>query len=704
MATHDYIISNASGASVRADLNNALAAIVSNNSNATSPATTYAYQWWADTTTGQLKLRNSANSAWITIFELDGTMLMEDGSVSAPGLAFASDLNTGFFRSAADKINFATGGAERLEIGDSEVVFNDPSNDVDFRVESNGQSHMLFVDAGNDRVGIGSSSPSFPLTVQSDSGTNSIAVLGRSADDISSTLFYENDGTTQIGRLQARQSYFQISGTDNTKGIFIDNAGEVGIGTDSPTTMLNVEYGALEAASLHELILNANFGTSNNGGGRIGITFSGNPDGTAGAGQKTAGVYGVSTDSTQFTRSMGLVFNTSATDANSSEKLRIDSAGNVGIGTSSPTGYIHIEGTGTGTETYGRFTTGSANGDQSLVIKSGSSRDHMAIQVSTNAGANDDLSLQPDGGNVGIGTTSPGEELVVRADAPSIQLESSNASGRNYGVQADNSGKFHIYDGTAGSNRITLDSAGKVGVGVTTPIQKLQLHENSSGASVISFTNNTTGDGISDGLLVGLDSTEDGLVFMKESQAIIFGTSNSERMRIHSDGHIFFGRTNQTINNSNHGMVFFDSDRLDLGRDVDATASVFQAFGNVGQFRIMGDGDAENTNNRYTGISDIKYKQNVQNASSQWDDIKDIQVRKYELIANPGVKHIGVVAQELEQICPGLVIERTVDEETGETAKSVAYSVLYMKAVKALQEAMERIETLEAKVAALEAG
>ena len=76
--------------------------------------------------------------------------------------------DSGLFSSAADKVNVTTGGVERLEIGDAEVVFNDPSNDVDFRVESNGETHMLFVDAGNDRVGIGSSSPSSPLTVQSD--------------------------------------------------------------------------------------------------------------------------------------------------------------------------------------------------------------------------------------------------------------------------------------------------------------------------------------------------------------------------------------------------------------------------------------------------------------------------------------------------------------------------------------------------------
>ena len=66
MAQHDYIISNQSGAAFRADLNNGLAAIVSQNSGATQPSTTYAYQWWADTTTGLLKIRNAANSAWIT--------------------------------------------------------------------------------------------------------------------------------------------------------------------------------------------------------------------------------------------------------------------------------------------------------------------------------------------------------------------------------------------------------------------------------------------------------------------------------------------------------------------------------------------------------------------------------------------------------------------------------------------------------------
>jgi len=75
VATHDYVIANGTGSAVRSDLNNALAAIVSNNSSSTEPATTYAFQWWADTTAGTLQLRNSANSAWVTIGTLASTNL-----------------------------------------------------------------------------------------------------------------------------------------------------------------------------------------------------------------------------------------------------------------------------------------------------------------------------------------------------------------------------------------------------------------------------------------------------------------------------------------------------------------------------------------------------------------------------------------------------------------------------------------------------
>jgi len=67
---HDYVIANQNGANTRSDLNNAFSAIVSNNSSATAPTTTYAYMLWADTANDLLKQRNAANSAWISILTL----------------------------------------------------------------------------------------------------------------------------------------------------------------------------------------------------------------------------------------------------------------------------------------------------------------------------------------------------------------------------------------------------------------------------------------------------------------------------------------------------------------------------------------------------------------------------------------------------------------------------------------------------------
>ena len=122
---------------------------------------------------------------------------------------------------------------------------------------------------------------------------------------------------------------------------------------------------------------------------------------------------------------------------------------------------------------------------------------------------------------------------------------------------------------------------------------------------------------------------------------------------------------------------------------------------------IYSNGNIINTNNSYGAISDIKLKENVVDANSQWDDIKALQVRKYNFKEDQTHTQIGLVAQEVELVSPGLVTESPDRDEDGNdlgtVTKSVNYSVLYMKAVKALQEAMERIETLEADVAALKA-
>lgn len=90
MATHDYVIANQGFPSFRSDLNSVLQAIVSNNSNATAPSTTYAYQMWYDTNTNNWYMRNADNDAWITLAtfnQTNDTVNFIDSSTTVAGIS-----------------------------------------------------------------------------------------------------------------------------------------------------------------------------------------------------------------------------------------------------------------------------------------------------------------------------------------------------------------------------------------------------------------------------------------------------------------------------------------------------------------------------------------------------------------------------------------------------------------------------------------
>jgi len=172
------------------------------------------------------------------------------------------------------------------------------------------------------------------------------------------------------------------------------------------------------------------------------------------------------------------------------------------------------------------------------------------------------------------------------------------------------------------------------------------------------------------------------------------------------------------------------------------------------RFRVESDGDVQNHDNSYGSISDERIKDNIADASSQWDDIKALKVRKFKMkddILQYGAENatykLGLIAQETELVSPNLIKKRkasvqevrhssefgTVVDDTdapivdkhqnpvldsdgnptyqkkvvpkeGDAAlvRQMKYSVLYMKAIKCLQEAQTRIETLESKVKTLE--
>ena len=578
MATHDYVIANGTGAAVRSDLNNALAAIVSNNSSSSEPATTYAYQWWADTTANVLKIRNSANNAWITLRELDGTMLIEDGSASTPGLAFADDTNTGLFSPDADQIGFATGGAERLEIGSSEVVFNDPSNDVDFRVESNGQTHMLFVDAGNDAVGLGTSSP----------------------------------------------------------GDYLASAHQLVI-SDSASTGLTIATP-----------------TSSSGT----IAFA---DGT-GAGDNARGLirYGHSDNSLQFS-------------TNAAEVARFDSSGNLGVGTSSPIALLEVR----------KDVTTAYDSSSDNAQRDGTA----SISISNEDGSTNSFS------QLVFDTAASGQSI-----ARIVAIRTGNGS---------NDMAFVVEGSNTKREAMRINSSGNLGVGTTSPAHELHVADASTPEIVVEDTTNNVK------AYLGASDTN-GRVGTLSNDHLQFRTNDTERMRLDTSGQFLVGTTAlPTDDNTALGFGVSSAQELRVGVN-NGKAAMFKrasSAGTVVEFRkdgaVTGSISVTTSNTTsYNTSSDYRLKENVVDLDGAIARVKQLAPKRFNFIADDSTTVDGFLAHEAATVVPEAVTgtHNQVDDDDNPVYQGIDQSKLVPLLTAALQEAIAKIETLETKVAALEAG
>jgi len=266
------------------------------------------------------------------------------------------------------------------------------------------------------------------------------------------------------------------------------------------------------------------------------------------------------------------------------------------------------------------------------------------------------------------------------------------------------------------------------------------------------------------------DNAIGGIDYDHGSNYLRFNTSGSERIRIASDGDTSIGTTSNEARlhvhiSANQSVLLVNNAStsnadevaiIQCSRDSSGNYDLLHVRNGGGHvFNVADSGNVQNSNNSYGSLSDERIKQDIADASSQWDDIKALKIRKYKLKklvnrdGDSAPTHLGVVAQELEASgMNGLVEENKPEKEdvalhsdfgtvvsgtadngatpiyekdeegndtdkitgyedvftAGQNKKEVKYSVLYMKSIKALQEAMTRIETLEAKVKTLEEG
>lgn len=125
MATHDYVIDNQTSANARADINNVLQAILSNNSSATAPTVTAANMFWYDTANNLLKMRNEADTDWIIVGYLDqsGTKF----EVRTDVIQAASGSGTSVKNSSGTTIiNLAAASQQTAEVGTNNTYVMTP--------------------------------------------------------------------------------------------------------------------------------------------------------------------------------------------------------------------------------------------------------------------------------------------------------------------------------------------------------------------------------------------------------------------------------------------------------------------------------------------------------------------------------------------------------------------------------------------------
>ena len=341
-------------------------------------------------------------------------------------------------------------------------------------------------------------------------------------------------------------------------------------------------------------------------------------------------------------------------DTGGTERVIIDSTG-VGIGTSSPTGKLEIAATGTNAAPHIKLVE-SGDTREFNIYNDGSGNGHLVLADSDDDTSDTEIVLNDNG----IITMLTGNSERMRIDSSgNVDIKSSN-----------------LYLTGSNDRRIKLSDSGVAGV---------------------SDSDNT----------VHIRGDDD---FMRLSAAgnggFIFEENGTERMRINSSGHV-------GINTSNpqYGLHLTGSANFESAYSLNATvlrinstnssnsyfAQAFYSGGTLAGYIYV---NASNNTTQFATSSDYRLKENVNYNFDALSRVKQLKPARFNFIADAETTVDGFIAHEVSDIVP----EAIIGEKDGELMQGIDQSKLVPILTKAIQEQQELIETLQAKVEALENG
>jgi hypothetical protein len=704
MAQHDYNIANQSGADFRSDLNNALSAIASTNSGDTAPATTFANQLWIDTANNVLKIRNEANSAWITTgisitadntFNIDGgtingitalsfssgssvtTILDEDNLSSDSATALATqqsikayvDSQVGSVDTLAEILangNATSGTDISVSTGD-DITFADSSKAIfgdsaDLSIQHDATDSSIINTTGD--ISIINNADNADVVIRSDDGSGGNAVYFRADGSTGSTSMHHY-GDKKIETLSQGVAITGNATFDDTSKILLGTSNDLQIFHDGDNSFIKeVGTGDLRLLASAKIDLRSNDDATvmirANAGGNVDLRYAGDSRlNTTSAGINVDGI--IETD--------GLSINNTTITSTAAELNILD-------GVTSTTAEINL-----------------LDG-----VTSTTAEINLLDGATANTVVNNKAVIYGSSGEV-AGTLSTAAQPNITSLGDLTAL-------------TGGTGDFNWNSG----NLFIDTSANAVGIGTDSPNRELNIQ--GAGAVWLQMTTENTTTGTVGLLLGDTNATTKTRIVNDASDNLQFWTGTNEAVRIDNARNLIVA--GESIGDDN-SFAASSSGNITIAR-ASGSSRTMASFVNGGS--TVGSIVTSTTATTYNTSSDYRLKENIDYDFAAIDRVKNLKPCRFNFIADAETTVDGFIAHEVQEIVPeaitgekdGIkqeeyVINPAVLDDSGnvvteaetETREVPEYqgidqSKLVPLLTKAIQEQQAQIESLQAQI------
>jgi len=648
------------------------------------------------TSDGKLGLGTSSPDALLTV---NGVGAHGLGSAAAPSFAFTGDLNTGIYSPGADQLAISTNGTGRLF------------------VEADGN-----VGIGNGVSAIGGNYGS--LSIRGKTNDFGGGIIFESLDGTDRTFAYGDVGAFYLITQDTRPL---ILGTNGTEKLRLTSDGKLGLGTGSPDELLHIEGDTAEFKGTNTNQISNTSGTEQVF--KFGIEGQRNSVyGPAGSiiFRQDAATWSTLDANNKPTRIEFCTQSSGSSDDSETPRLVINKDGNVGIGTTAPASVLSIKGSSGFT-----YLDGSDNTRFGITRETSPSIQHRifsinyflnlestgtsqgAILFTTGTSSGSERARIDSSGRLLVGTSTARSVLGL---TPSFQVESTGGYvGPVFSSNAnDSSGSYIFFAKSRGAalNSNTIVSSGDqlgtiafCGADGSTQVE---------GARIAAVVDGTPGANDLPSRLV-FSTTADGASSPTERMRI----NNAGGLKVSNNGTYPTSLARHEIRNTTNDLdaLFINHTgtsgnqyglQIQTANDQNDTTRYFiTCYGGATTQRatIRSNGGFANYSANNVNLSDRNAKKDITPAAGTWDCLKEWEIVnfRYKDQTDDAELNMGVIAQQVAESCPEVItVFQEATEDQPEKLGVKDQQMMWM-AIKALQEAQLRIETLEAEVAALKA-